>query len=95
MRILVLLALSAAAQAAEWTGAISEAGCGLKHAAGGAEQCVEACVKKGAAPVFVTNNRVIRIANAERVMEFLGKKVKIEGRLERDAITVDRVETVN
>jgi hypothetical protein len=77
--------------AAEWTGAISESGCGLKHATGGAEKCVQACVRKGAAPVFVANNKVIRIANAEKVMDFLGQKVKVEGRVEYGTITVDRI----
>jgi hypothetical protein len=79
--------------AEDWTGAISESGCRLKHADGGAaaEKCVIACVKKGAAPVFVTGGKVIRIANAERVMDHLGKKVKLTGRLEYGMVTVDAI----
>ncbi|MEZ5353137.1 MAG: hypothetical protein R2762_10920 [Bryobacteraceae bacterium] len=84
----------AALHGEQWTGAISESGCGLKHATGAAEKCVEACVKKGAAPVFVANNKVIRIANAEKAMDFLGQKVKIEGRVELDTITIQRIEKV-
>jgi len=76
----------------EWVGAISESGCGLKHAAGGGEKCVTACVKKGAAPVFVTDGKVIRIANADTVMDYLGKKVKVTGKIEGDTVTVDRIE---
>jgi hypothetical protein len=77
--------------AAEWTGAISESGCGMKHASGGAEKCVQACVKKGAAPVFVVDGKVVRIANGEKVMDYLGQKVKINGRMESGAVTVDSI----
>jgi len=75
----------------EWTGAISESGCGTKHANGGAEKCVSGCVKKGAAPVFVTDGKVVRIANAEKVMDHLGKKVKITGTLEGDTVTIQTI----
>ncbi|MGH9673617.1 MAG: hypothetical protein ACRD44_10585 [Bryobacteraceae bacterium] len=90
----VLVALFAMTSfAAEWTGAISEAGCGLKHADGGAaaEKCVASCVKRGQAPVFVTGGKVIKIANADKVMDFLGKKVKITGKLDGETVTVDTI----
>jgi hypothetical protein len=89
----LLLALLSVATltAAEWTGAISESGCGLKHATGGAEKCVQACVKKGAAPVFVVDGKVVRIANGEKVMDFLGQEVKVNGRMEGNTVTVDSI----
>ena len=79
--------------AGEWTGAISEAGCGLRHAAGGAgaEKCVTKCVKGGAAPVFVSDGKVIKISNADKVMDVLGKKVKVTGTLNGDTVTIDTV----
>ena len=90
--VLVIVALFAmSAMAAEWKGAISESGCGLKHADGGGEKCVTACVKKGAAPVFVTDGKVIKIANADKVMDHLGKKVKVTGKLEGDTVTVESI----
>lgn len=95
MKLSMLLFVTAAILPAEqWTGAISESGCGLKHADGGAaaEKCVSGCVKKGAAPVFVTGGKVIRIGNAEKVMDHLGKKVKLTGRLEHGIVTVDSIE---
>lgn len=97
-RILFLFIAAMAAAgtlgAEQWTGAISESGCGLKHAEGGAaaEKCVAGCVKKGAAPVFVTEGKVLRIGNAEKVMDHLGKKVKLTGRLEHGIVTVDAIE---
>ncbi|MCC6537743.1 MAG: hypothetical protein IT162_09355 [Bryobacterales bacterium] len=87
---ILLFSLAAfALHAEEWTGAISESGCGLKHADGGAEGCVTGCVKKGAAPVFVTGGKVYKIANGEKVMNHLGKKVKLTGKLENETVTVD------
>ena len=95
LRLLLLAAALGAAtlSAEQWTGAISESGCGLKHADGGAaaEKCVTGCVKKGAAPVFVTGGKVIRIVNGEKVMDHLGKKVKLTGRLEHGMVTVDEI----
>jgi len=89
------MTLAFSAMAAEWTGAISESGCGLKHANGGAEGCVSGCVKKGAAPVFVTNGEVKKIANPEKVMNHLGKKVKVTGTLEGDTVTVTEIENAS
>ncbi len=90
---LVLAFFAFTAMSAEWTGAISEAGCGLKHADGGpgAEKCVAKCVKGGAAPVFVTDGKVIKIANADKVMDHLGHKVKITGKLAGDTVTIDTI----
>jgi hypothetical protein len=48
-------------------------------------------VKKGAAPVFVTDGKVIKIANADKVMDHLGKKVKVSGKLEGETLTVDSI----
>lgn len=91
-RLFAVLSLSAlAALGGEWTGAISESGCGTKHANGGAEKCVSGCVKKGAAPVFVTDGKVVKIANADKVMDHLGKKVKVTGTLEGDTVTVQSI----
>jgi len=93
-KALVLSSLFAlSAFAAEWTGAISEAGCGAKHAAGTEKDvaCVTKCVKGGAAPVFVTDGKVLKIANADKVTDHLGHKVTIAGKLDGDTVTIDSV----
>jgi hypothetical protein len=95
-KLLVMTAsLAFSAFAGEWTGAISESGCGTKHANGGAEKCVTGCVKKGASPVFVTDNKVIKISNADKVMDHLGKKVKVTGTLEGDTVKIDTIANVD
>ena len=92
MMVAFVLALFAMTMmGAEWKGAISESGCGLKHADGGAEKCVTSCVKRGAAPVFVTDGKVIKIANADKVMDFLGQKVTVSGKLADDTVTVESI----
>ena len=93
-KVALLAAFAFSAFAAEWTGAISEAGCGAKHVDGSEKSmaCVKGCVKKGAAPVFVTaDGKVVKIANPDKVTEHLGHKVKVTGKLEGETLTIDTV----
>ena len=93
-KVLVMSSLFAmSAFAAEWTGAISEAGCGAKHVDGSAKAvaCVTKCVKGGAAPVFVTDGKVLKIADPAKVMDHLGHKVTITGKLDGDTVSIDSV----
>ncbi|MCS6954087.1 MAG: hypothetical protein RMK57_16460 [Bryobacterales bacterium] len=83
------------ASASEWTGYISDAKCGAAHADGSEKsiKCVQACVKGGQAPVFVTaaDKKVLKIANADKVKEHLGHKVKVTGSLKGDTLTIDTI----
>jgi hypothetical protein len=89
-KLVSVLALSAfVALAGEWKGTISDSGCGAKHADGKGQKCVEGCVKKGMAAVFVTDGKVLKIANQDKVMEHLGHKVIVTGKLDGDTVTVD------
>lgn len=93
MKMIAILAVSAlSAMGAEWTGAISDSGCGAKHAEGNVG-CVTKCVKGGAAAVFVTgaDHKVLKIANAEKAADFLGKKVKVTGTLEGESVTISEI----
>ena len=92
-KIAILAVFALSAMGAEWTGAISESGCGAKHADGNVG-CVTKCVKGGAAPVLVTgaDHKVLKIANGDKVMDFLGKKVKVTGTLEGESVTIDTIE---
>jgi hypothetical protein len=96
-KVALLAAFALSAFAGEWTGAISEAGCGAKHVDGSEKSiaCVKGCVRKGAAPVFVTDGKVIKIANADKVQEHLGHKVKVTGKLDGDTLTIDSVAMVD
>jgi hypothetical protein len=93
-KMLLISLFSISAFAAEWTGTISDAHCGAKHAAGSAadQKCVETCVKGGAAPVFVSEGKVLKIADGAKVQEFLGKKVVVKGDLNGDTVTIASIE---
>lgn len=95
LALCTILGASLCAFGAEWSGAISEAGCGAKHADGSeaAVACVKRCVGKGSAPVFVTGDKVYKIADdsKSKVMDHLGHKVTIKGTLDGDTVKIDEV----
>jgi hypothetical protein len=101
MKKIALLSLFAiSAFAASWTGYVSDAGCGAKHADGSEKsmKCVSGCVKgKGAAAVLVVGDKVMKIDDASKakVMEHLGHKVVVDGKAEGDTITIDSVKMAN
>ncbi len=91
------LSLVFAVAAGQWTGHISDSKCGAAHSdhSEASIKCVRACVKAGEKPVFVTEDRkVVKIANPEKVMDYLGHQVKVTGKLEGDTLTIDAVENI-
>jgi len=103
---LLVLALVAASPvlAAEqtWVGKISDSDCGAKHMSGteheGAKMsdadCVKACIDKGAKYVFVSEGKVIDIANQDfaDLKTHAGETVKLTGEKTGEAITVSKIE---
>lgn len=96
-KALVLFALaSMSAFAAEFSGTISDSHCGAKHAAASDADmaCVQKCIQGGADAVLVTSdNKVLKIsaASKDKIQPYLGKKVKINGRLSKGELTVNSV----
>ena len=101
MKKIAMLSLFAmSAFAASWTGVISDAGCGAKHADGSEKSmnCVKGCVKgKGAGAVLVVGDKVVKIADSskDKIMDHLGHKVTIDGKMEGETIVVDSVKMAN
>ncbi|MCC6391447.1 MAG: hypothetical protein IT167_12670 [Bryobacterales bacterium] len=101
MKKIAMLSLFAmSAFAASWTGYISDSGCGAKHADGsaGAIKCVTGCIKgKGAAPVLVVGDKVLKVdaGSKDKVMDHLGQKVTVNGKLAGDTVTIDSVSAAN
>lgn len=96
-KLMITFALAAAVAMAEtWTGTISDAHCGAKHADASAKSasCVQSCIKGGAAPVFVAGDKVLKIANPDAVKDVQGKKVELSGELNGDTVTVAKVSPV-
>ncbi len=83
--------------AESWTGVISESKCGAKHADAATNPksaaCIKGCVKGGAAPVLVTDGKVVNLdkASQAKVMEHLGQQVTVTGKLDGDTLHIDSV----
>jgi hypothetical protein len=87
-----LLALTASA--AEMTGYISDAKCAKDPAKAGSDGhagCAQACAKKGAALVFVSDGKVYKIDDQAKVQEHAGHKVTIDGQVDGDTLKVNSV----
>lgn len=89
--VLSLFALSAAA--GEWSGYISDVNCAKagKGASDDHAKCAQSCAKRGNALVLVSDGKVIKIANQDKVQDHAGHKVTITGKLDGDTLTVDNV----
>ena len=89
---------AASALAGSMSGTISDANCGAKHAAAAASDtaCAKSCVKRGAAPVFVSDGKVYQIAADSRakVADLVGMKVTVAGKVEGDTVTIESAEAV-
>jgi hypothetical protein len=85
--------LAVSAFAAELKGTISDAKCAAAHADASEKsmKCVNACVKGGQAAVLVSEGKVMKIANQDKVKEHLGHKVTVTGKVDGDTITIDEV----
>ena len=86
--------LAASALAESMSGTISDANCGAKHAAATEKDtaCVKSCVKRGAAPVFVSGRQSLqdrrRLARKSS-RRSLGQKVTVNGKVEGDTVTIE------
>jgi hypothetical protein len=91
--VLGLMATAGLMMADSWQGTISDAKCGKAHADASEKsmKCVQGCVKGGGAPVFVVGDKVLKIKNADKVMDHLGHKVTVTGTLDGDTVTVESV----
>jgi hypothetical protein len=97
------LVLAAHASAAEtWKGTISDSSCAARHSAekhGDSskkhEDCVNKCVDGGAQYVFLSADKVFKIANQDfaDLKAHAGREVTLTGDLKEESITVSKIET--
>lgn len=98
--LVALTAVPAFAASQTWTGTISDSMCGAKHmdAEHGMKvsdkACTDMCVKKGAKYVFVSDGKVLAIANQhfKGLARQAGAAVKLTGELEGDTVTISKLE---
>lgn len=82
----------------ELKGVISEVHCTTKHAVAseGAKKCVTGCIKKGAAPVLVSEGKVYKFADASKVTEAMyGGNVVVDGKIDGDTITITSIRSAD
>ena len=90
--VVVAAGMAISAMAADWTGYIIDQNCASKKEMRGNVACAEACIKRGAAAVLVTDDGTIyKIADQDKVRDSAGKKVTISGTMKADTIVVDSV----
>ncbi len=82
------LMLSTCAFAADsWTGIVSDASCAKGPKVADAD-CVKKCTKDGNA-VLVVGDKVVKIANVEKIRGHEGHTVTVTGKLDGDTLTID------
>ena len=92
------LALGIAGLSAQSTttinGFISEEHCGASHSSPNADatKCVKGCMKRGSAPVLVSNGKIYKLkGEADAVKNLAGENVTVTGTVDGDTITVSSV----
>jgi hypothetical protein len=87
---------AASALAESMSGTITDANCGAKHAAATEKDaaCAKSCVKRGAAPVLVSDGKVYKISadSKDKVAELVGMKVTVNAKVEGDTVTIESAE---
>ena len=98
--LVALTTVPAFAAPQTWTGTISDSMCGAKHMEGehgmkvSDKDCTAMCVKKGAKYVFVSDGKVLTIANQDfkGLTEQAGAAVRLTGALNGDTVTITKLE---
>ena len=85
-----------AAKGKSYTGTVSDAMCGAKHAMGDAAACTRACVGKGSKYALVVGDKVYTLATADKATldtldKQAGQKVTVTGSEKNDTIEVSSV----
>jgi hypothetical protein len=93
----LFLAAALNTAAGEWSGYIADSSCAKKMsssatASASHAECAQRCIKNGAKAVLVTlDGTIYSIANTEKVIDYAGQKVVIEGDHKGDTIQVNKV----
>jgi hypothetical protein len=91
----LMLVTAGSAAAEEYKGVISDAKCAAAHADASEKSvaCVKKCVGNGTDAVLVTEGKVMKIdpATKDKVADYLGKKVVIQGSDDDGTVTITSV----
>ena len=95
-----LFAATAAAKDQTYTGTVSDAMCGAKHAMGDAAACTRACVGKGSKYALVVGDKVYTLETSDKAAmatldKQAGAKVSVTGTLKENTIMVTGVKAAS
>jgi hypothetical protein len=87
----LLLAVSAMAES--MSGYIVDKSCANKPAMYGNEKCAQSCIKRGDPAMFASGGKVYNIdaSSKDKVTPHIGHKVKIDGKVTGDTISIDSI----
>jgi len=78
------------------TGFVSDSHCGAKHdsASEANAKCAQACIKKGADPVLVSDGKVMKFDadSKAQALAHAGQMVKIDGSMNGDMVKINSIE---
>jgi hypothetical protein len=82
----------AGSEKGSWTGQVTDAKCAPKVSA----ECSKKCIESGQPVVFVNDKdgSVIQVANQDALKEHAGHHVKVDGSVQGNKLTVDKVSMV-
>jgi hypothetical protein len=85
--------IAPALYAADWTGWITDSGCGVKGANAEHKGCAMKCAAKGQALVFYNNSdkKLYKLDKQDVAKEHLGHEVTVSGEADGDAIKVSSI----
>ena len=94
--ILLAVITAYAAKAETFTGEVSDAMCGAKHATADKAACTRACVKKGSNYALVVGDKVYTLqssdqATKDKLDKLAGENAKVTGTASGDTIQVSKV----
>ncbi len=86
--------------AAEWTGVLSDASCGAKHADAteASQTCAKRCFERSGNAVFVVGDKVIKVNAAsfdkvakDKMSGHMGHKVTVTGKMDGETLVIESV----
>ncbi|MCI0349415.1 MAG: hypothetical protein L0Z53_08315 [Acidobacteriales bacterium] len=86
-----LSAFAYAAQKGSWKGWVSDEKCGAAGASADKAECTKKCIESGQKLVFVNDKdkSVLSVTNPEALKGHEGHHIKVKGRVENGALTVE------
>jgi len=89
---LMTMGLAVSLMAETFTGVVMDEKCSGNAAMKTNADCIQKCIKEGSAAVLVApDGKVYKIANQDKILASAGKNVSVDGKLDKDTITVASV----